>query len=366
MSTDDLVRKWDFVWDKLSDKQKDYIENHVKRSKKSLFNRRLLEFKSSVATKGLSSEEVEDLMEGWQLKGYIDSGFVNPKTTCECGRALRYQYIVQHKETEKILKLGVEHLKEYIGISAKEVEFIVEGLQLIDKERDDLLEKINNNWSITDELTIPDGFILPSHMQEHLENGVPLLEEQLKVLRKQVGNFIELREREWLKKQESEIRKRREEEVRLEQMEKVAERARNMGIESKGLQTLLQLSNDSVPNSVSVIGSSDQMTFFSNEQAEKVEKSYHLSTMKDFKLKDNHIEHIETYLQHQKTNARFICELLIKHQIAPDNRYVTGKPKIYVSVCLYLDSLVTKGRLVLDEEESNSTDRKYKLVSFVS
>jgi hypothetical protein len=51
---------------------------------------------------------------------------------------------------------------------------------------------------------------------------------------------------------------------------------------------------------------------------------------------------IEMYLK-LKLTVRQICERLIKEHGAPNETYLTGKPKIYPYVMMYLDALVEQG-----------------------
>lgn len=53
-----------------------------------------------------------------------------------------------------------------------------------------------------------------------------------------------------------------------------------------------------------------------------------------------------------------MSEQLINIKSAPNDRYVTGKPKIYYSVCLFLDKLVGAGECTL--QYTSQSDRKYK------
>lgn len=65
-------------------------------------------------------------------------------------------------------------------------------------------------------------------------------------------------------------------------------------------------------------------------------------------------------LSNEYTSVREICEHLIKLHNAPKNRYSTDKPRIYPLVCLFLDSMVLQGELLLVKGDDVS-DRVYKL-----
>lgn len=68
---------------------------------------------------------------------------------------------------------------------------------------------------------------------------------------------------------------------------------------------------------------------------------------------------IDQYLRQDLNNARGICERLINEAGASNERFSTGKPKIYGEVCIYLDKLVNHGNLILIDD--NDSDRIYQI-----
>jgi hypothetical protein len=71
-------------------------------------------------------------------------------------------------------------------------------------------------------------------------------------------------------------------------------------------------------------------------------------------IKDKVLHYLETV-----SSVLIICKLLIKNHIVADQRFITGKPKIYPMVCVYLESLVNQNMTYL-EEINGTDDRKYK------
>ena len=139
----------------------------------------------------VSPEEAELLLDEWVLVDYIDNGFTNPDTPCECGRPLRYQYIVEHKPTNETRRFGITHFEEHTGISASIVSEIKKGFNSIDYEQDELLLKIKNNWDIKEEFSfIPDDITFPEGIEKHLELDVPLLDKQIKELQRLISNHM--------------------------------------------------------------------------------------------------------------------------------------------------------------------------------
>lgn len=73
------------ILDTLSEEQKEFLLNDVKQRVRS-------KFANAVA------------MDEWELVDYVDAGRVNPDLRCECGRSLRYQYVIKDLRTDEIKK----------------------------------------------------------------------------------------------------------------------------------------------------------------------------------------------------------------------------------------------------------------------
>lgn len=58
---------------------------------------------------------------------------------CECGRRLKYQYIVKSKETGKVMGLGSQHFKDHLKIPQQVATEIVNRLNNVDLALDELL-----------------------------------------------------------------------------------------------------------------------------------------------------------------------------------------------------------------------------------
>lgn len=305
----------------LTDQQRTFIIDHVKRGKKTTFANEMARDKGLVLPNEASTEDIEMLLDEWVLEDFIDNGFKNPDTPCECGRPLRYQYIVRHKSTNETRRFGITHFEEHTGIPAEIVNAIMKGFSAIDYEMDELLSKIKSNWSLEDaNLLIPDGFIFPKEMSNHLDNHVPLLDRQIQNLRKLVSDFRD--KREPIQQEAPEIKK----EIKWDFNSMIEE---------------------------------DQVSFefdlFEEAKTKTLEKNESLPVNNlSGPIKDKILEYLKTV-----SSTRVICELLIKNNIVSNQRYLTGKPKIYPHVCLFLEGLVSLGKLTL-EEKNGHEDRFYK------
>jgi hypothetical protein len=309
----------------LTEQQRTFILEHVKRGKKTTFANEMAKDKGLVLPTDASIEDIEVLLDEWVLEDYIDNGFINPETPCECGRPLRYQYIVKHKSTEEVRRFGITHFEEHTGIPAEIVNAIKKGFSVIDYEMDELLLKIKSNWSLDEEnLLIPDGFIFPKEIRIHLDNHVPLLDRHIQYLRKLVSQFRD--ERESIKRDVPELKKE------------------------------LTWDFDSA------VEEDDQVSFefdlFEEKEpkaASPTKESLPVNNLSG-PIKDKILAYLRTV-----SSTRVICELLIKNHIVANQRYLTGKPKVYPHVCFFLEGLVYQGELYL-EDTNGYEDRFYKFI----
>ncbi|MGE6618378.1 DUF3895 domain-containing protein [Bacillus mycoides] len=302
------------ILDSLTEKQKDFLQQHVKRGKKTVFANVMALDKGIVLPEHATDTEIQMILDEWVLIEYIDNGKRNADTPCECGRPLRYQYIVQHQTTKETRRFGITHFAEHTGLPAHIVKQIKDGFAAIDYERDELLVKLQNHWCLDDELShFPNGFILPTDLKQQLDAGIPLLDTQFKRIRIEISLFLQ----------------------ELHTPPRQTEPIQDIGMasDSNG-QVVLDLF---------------QEIDYSIEQQENI--SYDLTY--------EHQKAIEYYLQKGVTSAWVLCELLVKEHNAPKDRYATRKPKMYVPVCMYLDELVKQGAIRLVEKEGK-LDRMYQ------
>ena len=66
---------------------------------------------------------------------------------------------------------------------------------------------------------------------------------------------------------------------------------------------------------------------------------------------------VRRYLAEGVRSARVICELLIRDHGAYAGRYVTGKPKLYAPVCLFIERAFPESAV----ESRSGSDRMYRL-----
>ncbi|MEC0473626.1 DUF3895 domain-containing protein [Bacillus altitudinis] len=215
---------------------------------------------------GASSLEIESIVDRWVLIDYIDNGFVNSETPCECGKPLRYQYIVKHHETGQIKRLGIKHFEDHIGLKREKVNRMRKEFVSIEKEVEEISNRTRLNWSLVDEL----GYIpsMSEDMKKQIELGLSLSKKQM--------NKLEM-------------------DMKQQQKEKGPDK----------------------------MHSGDDLFSFD-------------SALNTGGLTEIQKDNIQAYMKKEIDNPRVIAEMLVKYGLASDERYSTGKPKIYPAVCTYM------------------------------
>ncbi|WP_273796630.1 DUF3895 domain-containing protein [Bacillus sp. AGSP2] len=253
----------------LNEEQKKFLMDYVKTKKVDAFNK--VQKVAAIGYEGLenaSSEDMQLLIDEWVLIDYIDNGFVNNNTPCECGRPLRYQYIVKNNKSGEIKRLGVNHFEKHISLKKHVVKQIKKEFDLIDKEITEILDKTKAKWSIENEI-----------IKKQLDMGLALSARQINYLLKEVN-------------------------------QKILSDNKTVNLPTH------EVSNIDVYN----------------YEEKKI-------TSTDFSLTNIQKERIRELYNRGVKNPETICEFLIKNKIAPSHRYSTGKPKIFPSVCIFLENI---------------------------
>src|SRR5690625_5032176 len=306
----------DEIVETLTDEQKKFILEKLKRGRKTLFANVLAKNKAGY----LVDAGTNDIVDQWEFIDYLDAGpqwRTSSKLYCECGRLLRYQYIVRNGKTNEVMKFGINHFEEHTGIPSELAREIVRGIDRIDYELDEVLIKIRTHWTLGSEGIdhIPTDVIIPKDIKEHFEHDVPLLERQLIRLKDQIRMSIKNREQERLK-------------ALMVERERIARQREEEFAEKR------QLIRKS----------------FSIDQNIDLQKDYQLAIM--------------VFLQ-ELSDSQFmaseVCADLVHNHGAPKGTYSSGRYKIFPNVCKFLESLTDKGVLKFVEKQSKM-DRMYRIV----
>nr|WP_202113150.1 DUF3895 domain-containing protein [Paenibacillus sp. MMS18-CY102] len=274
----------------LNEQQKKYISESLIRGRRTVFANEMAKQKGFHIPEDTDAAQIELLLNDWIYTGYVDAGMVSPDLRCECGRPLRYQHRVEHKETGEVKHFGIEHLKEHLAIDSSVVSAIKKGFEAIDYELDELLIKLNGGWNQDPELVVTDR--LPDDVAAHLRLGLPLLERQVN---------------------------------RLRQIRTASQPSRpKPAIEQS-------------PAAAKVTIFDEPLDLFAWQ--EQVEQAEEQKESPAWELQYGLQAPTRRYLQSGMKSARVICELLITEHGASDLRFLTGKPRLYLSVCSFIESL---------------------------
>ncbi|MFS1519538.1 DUF3895 domain-containing protein [Bacillus sp. SCS-151] len=317
----------------LDENKKQFINEQLKRGKKTIFSNVLAEWKASSVTEG-----IEEIADSWVLIDFLDAGETWKETSdlfCDCGKLLRYQYIVVNNQTGDTHKFGETHFEQHTNLPAQLVRDIIKGFENIDYEMDEILEKIKYGWNFRDiNILIPDGFCIPQDIKEHFENDIPLLDRQINRLKAQIKNHINELEQQ---KRQKHIEKQQEEWLRKEEQSE-EEKAKERELQKAKEQQLIEERNITI-------------------------RTIHIGYL-NIELSKKYMEAIILLLnQYPKStiDVLSICRYLIEDFGASNDTYQGGKPRIFPHIALFLDVLVRED--VLKLKISDLQNRHYIIQS---
>ncbi|GAB1528948.1 MULTISPECIES: hypothetical protein [Brevibacillus] len=175
----------DLAMSQLTTEQQDFIMSTMRRGKRSAWLTIMAEIKGIVLSPEDDEEVIARKIGGWILDHFDDLGTRDGK--CECGQSLRYVYHVTHIESKDSLSLGSTCIERYTGLDAKTVEAVIKGMKVFDFEKDEILQKVVNNWMLP--FDIPSDLVVPTDIQQHFDVGLPLLDRQVSRLKKLILKY---------------------------------------------------------------------------------------------------------------------------------------------------------------------------------
>lgn len=251
--------------------------------------------------------EYRDTIGEWEITNFKDAGpnwRQSSNLNCDCGRLLRYQYTVTNKTTLKIHRFGITHLKAETGFSDQTVNAINRNLNNVEREIEEVEHRLVDNWTFN--VKIPKSIVLPSELQRLFDEDIPLSSEDESWL---VDLIRQAQQKEWEKK-------------RLEnQKNRISDLQHSEKTESPHYQRSGQRKNS-------------------------------------FELQDNEKDFINLLLQNGMGSADAIAEELHKH-IKYQERYITGRSKLYPLCVFYLEELVDESKVNL-VQNLGTIDRLYE------
>lgn len=296
--------------------QRHYLSEQMVRSRRTVFANAMAREKGYHIPEHADPETIEVLLDDWLYTGYIDAGAVTPDLRCECGRPLRYQHHVTHKVTGEEKKFGIEHLKEHLGIDASIVTAIKQGFDAIDYELDEILIKLRSGWKPEPELLANLPASLPEEIRMHQKLGLPLLERHIRKLRQL-----------------------RSEGLKPKILPPLPQAAPPSGT---GTSRREEKEKEKVDDLFSWFEEPEEEPEQPGQQAEPVSAASAISVQS---LPPYLQQKVESYVRDDVRSARVICELLIREHGASEARFATGKPMIYLPVCLYIERVFPDAKI---------------------
>lgn len=299
----------DTIMKTLHARQIEFLTRFLRRGKRTTFANILAKEKAVDVEKNNFAHQ-------WELLDYMDAGpswRESSDLVCECGRLLRYQYVVNNLQTGVIKKFGLTHFEEHTGIPPYVAKQILRGFEEIDYELDEMLVKVKDDWTIEENLAfdLPTDYPLPSDIQAHMDYDVPLLRRQMDRLNEGLRVYKQT----------------------IQEEEEKKERDASLRIHHKLLYT--------------------------------VKHSDWWNQLKSTSPLDENLKIATIVYCMQKTDnqvlASHVCECLVTEHHASEKKYSSGTYEIFPLVCMFLEELAGLGRIRF-MQKVNGLDRLYEFV----
>lgn len=168
--------------DSLTEEQKEFLDNRLKIRRKSQWLQILANYKGVDITDGMSLEDIENKIDDWILIDCLDGGYKKRPYKCDCGQALRFQYIIQNKKEGEVRKLGEHCFEKYLSLPASVIKDVKSGLYTINLERDEILTKLHTRMFFP--LSAFLHLNIPPEIVAQYEVGLPLTDNQIRYVEK--------------------------------------------------------------------------------------------------------------------------------------------------------------------------------------
>lgn len=206
----------------LTAEQRDFIENEVKRGRRTVFENFMRDEKITALRLAdeIKLEDDEMNVVGWMISDFDDFGPGNYEGQCACGRRLRYMFTVEHQKTGKKIQYGKQHLSTFLNIEVKDIDGYINELDVIDNELDELLWKIKDDQYYHEYYErLLDQTVVSESIKKHLELNVPLLDSQINRLKQHFETQMEaLKEAQQKIQREVDLEKHQAENRRIEEL----------------------------------------------------------------------------------------------------------------------------------------------------
>ncbi|QUI23068.1 hypothetical protein HZI73_12560 [Vallitalea pronyensis] len=162
----------------LNKEQRAFLNTHIKRSPKDMWQEELIRLRGIELKDEITLDDIEATINQWVLVETKDGGPGLRPYTCLCGRSIRYQFIVKHRQKDITYKLGSECIKKYTGIDGRVAKKVLIEQKSMNSEMDEILSK-KQEGIINAQQYLLDYEALPQLSREQLQLGLPLTDKQL-------------------------------------------------------------------------------------------------------------------------------------------------------------------------------------------
>jgi hypothetical protein len=165
------------VMSTLNEEQIYFLQHRTKQKKKSRWLQTLANSKGIDINEKMSDQEIEEKLDDWILVDIKDGGYQKRPHKCDCGQALRFQYIIRNKAQATVRYLGENCFENYLSLPSSVIKDVKKGLYSIDLERDEILVKYKKNlfYPLEKYMHLP----LPQNLIDQYELGLPLSDNQI-------------------------------------------------------------------------------------------------------------------------------------------------------------------------------------------
>lgn len=164
--------------DELSKEQQAFIQTHIKRSAKDIWQEELIRLRGIEVGEEVTLDEMETALNQWELVETKDGGAGLRPYKCLCGKSIRYQFIVRHRRKDITYKLGSECIKNYTGINTKVAKKVLIEHKTMNHQVDEIMTKCHEGVRHVQQYLL-DEEDLPPLIRKQLELDLPLTDRQL-------------------------------------------------------------------------------------------------------------------------------------------------------------------------------------------
>lgn len=325
----------------LREDQRQFLNDYLRRGKRTAFDNFM---QNEKVTAIRSADEIaltaEELVAAdWTIIHFIDYGENNRSGKCACGRALRYEFTVEHTVTKKKIRYGKEHLSQFLNIEVRDVDALLGTVEQFDHELDELLAKFEREdfgFELFEQL--PNKEQVPASILRHIELEIPLLDYQ----RRKLTSLLHTQIEEKLKV--------------LEIAE--AERDAKAFAEAKRYAALqMEIVAQEQQRRDAQLA---QIAAYEEQQQAQMNAIFH-EAMRTVAPEESELEHIVFALVQNGIHSALEMSKLVAKNFGREKRRSIGvkeRPYVYFDVLVALDRQAARGKLIKDDA-SNMDDCVY-------